>query len=918
MKQEVRNSYIARLSEEISGSLAGNNFERFGYIISDHYFSDYEMINKGTNVDGAPVGHIVDSVSTDASVVTEYSSEKDYFSNLKKIKKDIKHSFNHYKGSLTKLLLLGSSSCRPKMQTLLNKRAARIKKHLNFEIIVWDSRMISEYIIDEMLFDESDIGRLSYYLPYLRQIRNESILNLSLPQKFDKYVSREEIEDPLVERLQSGESIVISGLGGSGKSSLANSIAHKIKYDFEIVIWLDASSVERLEDLGAWDLYRNSHILNLLGIIKSRRCLLILDNLSINSSTEELEGICSNNSVIIATRREVHFSSDYNLPLLDENSARQILENNIGTACPDEIFALLYELIGGYPLVYSLMNANLISGEYEWEDIRLDCDSIHQYSDDKNKLLAERLLGHLGEAYKNELSFIRSCRGKQIDSSFAKSAIRPIGISKLKRSAVLTQASRDLLKIHDIVYEILGHINLDDFDISNEMSDYLTDKREKDWSSFLKVSCRHEELISYLLKENKTEILQYSHIISRNPADVEITCLQNLDEQLDSIRGACNNQSVSIKASLILETIEVLYRVTRDGEGENSWEKAQAFLKTSLSIYDELVSLEFVDASLKAIIKHHKAKALLWINDEESKCQAKIIFSELSSQETHLREAQLQLARILIKENDSDGAKDLIESILDSPNSQDNKASISVYLATFELLSRKQLSTFRSEFNNRFSRTVSELIKESMSYGYDQAYRAFSVFSQNWSFQKPEEFLDLFGSLSLPNARGMKDDYAKRSIANLYLQAGKVYESQCMEKAKPMFFLALEYYDHIGNKNAFDKRRIAEIYCRACEHETSEKNSLALFEENNEDPFVLYWLSKAQFNLDKFPDSLLNIEAAINYLKTDNVQYKSSFLELQSDILKGRGDENYVEILKEAIAVCDDDKYKGMLIDKLP
>ncbi|WP_200284875.1 hypothetical protein, partial [Rhabdochromatium marinum] len=108
MKQEVRNSYIARLSEEISGSLAGTNFERFGYIISDHYFSDYEMINKGTNVDGAPVGYIVDSVSTDASVVTEYSSDKDYFSNLKKIKNDIKHSFNHCKGSLTKLLLFGS------------------------------------------------------------------------------------------------------------------------------------------------------------------------------------------------------------------------------------------------------------------------------------------------------------------------------------------------------------------------------------------------------------------------------------------------------------------------------------------------------------------------------------------------------------------------------------------------------------------------------------------------------------------------------------------------------------------------------------------------------------------------------------------------------------------------------------------
>lgn len=39
---------------------------------------------------------------------------------------------------------------------------------------------------------------------------------------------------------------------------------------------------------------------------------------------------------------------------------------------------------------------------------------------------------------------------------------------------------------------------------------------------------------------------------------------------------------------------------------------------------------------------------------------------------------------------------------------------------------------------------------------------------------------------------------------------------------------------------------------------------------------------KTKFNLDKFPDSWLNIEAAINFLKAENIQYKSSFLELRA------------------------------------
>lgn len=63
MRQELREAYVARIATEMTQILTGNNFERFGYLISDQVYSDYELRHRGTTLAGAPVGHVVDSFS---------------------------------------------------------------------------------------------------------------------------------------------------------------------------------------------------------------------------------------------------------------------------------------------------------------------------------------------------------------------------------------------------------------------------------------------------------------------------------------------------------------------------------------------------------------------------------------------------------------------------------------------------------------------------------------------------------------------------------------------------------------------------------------------------------------------------------------------------------------------------------------
>lgn len=920
MKQVLRDAYIARIVTELGEAIAGSNFERCGYIISDHYFSDYEMMHKGTTVSGSPVGHIVDSVSYDAKVVAEYSTESNYFESVKKIKKDTRHSFEHYAASLMELLLISNRECPPKMQTLLNRRASRIFRLTGKKVVVWDSRKVAEYIVDEMLFDESMTERMSHFLPSLVQIRNESILNLSLPKIDRKYIRREDVENIIGKKVSSGMSVVVTGLGGIGKSSIASAVARNVKDDFDLVIWIDASDLNRLEDLKAFDIHRNSHSVNLSGVLKGRKCLLVLDNLAVSCSSLELEDICDSGSAIIATRKETRFSSDFELPSLSRDVAKSILDFELSVESPSEVFEKVYGLVGGYPLIYGLMNANLMDGDYTWDDIAMDCEAISEYSDDRNKKLAERLLGHLGASLDKELSFLKACGSKQIDASFARYVLKPIGLKKLKQSAVLTHSSQNLLKVHDIVYEVVVESEIKAMYISPLLSDFLSDLTATDWAGFLRVACRHDSLIKKLYDECNNAVFLYAHIIAGNAHNIDSSAIPMPELQLDFLVNNQSDGEFDLKLSLLLESIEVLYRVTKSVpvESDVSTEKARSDLESRLPIYISLLGLENLKDSVRDMVKNHYGKSLLWVKKDETVQAAQVIFTELSLQDLPVREAQLQLARLYLqKGSNGEDAKKIIESILESWSAVENKASISVVLAAFELITRSAMNPYKNELNDRYADTVAGILKEAMAYGYDQAYRAFSVFSQSWSYHRPEQFIEVFQCLPIPTIEQLKDDYAKKSIANLLRETGKVYERYDTSKAKPYFHMALEFYSALERSGLFDQRRIAETLCRAESYLEAQELCNKILGEQSDDPFTNFWLAKSRVGLGNSADALIDIDTALEQLQAKDAHFRSSFLEVKSDILKLVGEPGWIVVLQEAYDLCNDKKYKNDLELKL-
>lgn len=892
----------------MSEVLTGATFERFGYIIAEQVFSDYELNHRGTNLAGSPVGHVVDTFSSCGRVVAEYSTDAGYFTDFRKIENDKIHALEHYPYSLTTLFLLSNRECPPKSQRHVTELVSSTEATDSIELIIWDARKTAEYIVNELLFDEAVTERLAYFLPSIQTIRNESALNLTLPKIEDSYQPRADIESELSHRLLTGHSCVVVGFGGAGKSNLAVAIANSIKDEFDLSLWLDASEIQGLDGLGYYDVYRNGHQVNILGLLKSKKVFLVLDNLLAPVSLRHLEDICSNESVILATRRNVVDESDWSIPLLSSEVAKSILEYNTETPCPKTTFKKVYDTVGGYPLIYGLMNANMRSDDYEWEDIDSDCEAILEYEDDKNQKLAERLLGRLQGSLATQLSFLKACKTKIIDLDFAKASIKPIGIRKLIKSTIVTKSNLGFLKVHDVIFEALTSLDTEQTDLSSLLKYYLENAEAERWSAFLRVSHRHQKLIYSLYRSTGDIIYLYSHLIASVPSVLNKSEIATPSDQFEKINSYFPKIE-RIQISTLIESIESLYLLDK----ETSIDFAKAELEKSLPIFLKLKELVTEKVELLKLVMHHYAKCLLRL-DKESEAETE--FATLNQKYASMYEVKLQLARIYSRSNRGEEAKLLIEEILDAWQTESGP-SISVALASFELVSRSSMRKYKKTLNEKYSDLVALIIKESMAFGYDHSYRAFSLFAGDWAFNHPEKFLDIFGYLPLPPLSLISDDDTKNSVGDLYREAGKIHLRMNDPKVEVYLSLALDFYESVIRRKHFHVRRIAETHCLLGQYEISEKICLELLDNNDKDPFVYFWLSKSLFGMNKFPEALERIDVGINKLRDYPDSFQASFLEVKSDIHRALGLEDYIELLEAGVHKSDSPKYISQLEEKI-
>lgn len=271
----LEDSYRRRIIHELKG-LSGARFERFGDTVIDRICHPTEMLHRGLNVEGAPVKKVIDSTSSDTLIAAQYSSEAGYFAaDAEKPKADyLKVKLRHPSARTIHLLANDNS---PVNVTSFQEWAKTQGALDHIKVETWDARRIADLLIDN-LHDDAFSAVMGDWLPCVNVFRQEYAFSQMLPRLRSEYVHRL-VEGDIAGLVRANLVTVIFGLSGAGKSDLCCAVAWTLKPEFETVVWMDARSITRAENLASASIHRYGASINLLGLLQRQRVLLVLDNL---------------------------------------------------------------------------------------------------------------------------------------------------------------------------------------------------------------------------------------------------------------------------------------------------------------------------------------------------------------------------------------------------------------------------------------------------------------------------------------------------------------------------------------------------------------------------------------------------------------------------------------------------------------
>lgn len=803
MNSDLRNRYIRDLVSDL-GQVSGLRFEAMASILFTELI-EKNALNRGLNLDGAPVGNIVDSMNATGSRVAQYSSMADFFSvPYNKIFADIRESRNKH-SSLKELYLFSSRECGPKANTILTRIKSRIDRWLKLKVEIYDARQIAEFIVDRLLMNDRVVNLLKSYFPNLERIAEQSAMSNQLPPISSSYLGRHTEERNLIEELASESVVSITGIAGIGKTEFACAVAHKIGARYELLIWVQADEVTNIEQLHAFDVRRNGYRQNLVGLLRSHRTLLILDNLLASLDQGRLASECRPGSNIIITTQVKPKINAFDLPMLSREAAELLLCSGVSTSCPPAILQRVWETVGGHPLVLRIMNGHLRHDAYSWKDIESDCTAVGEQEDDRRQRIADRILMRHASVIGRECSFIAWCATPLIDRDLLRFAIQPMGIQKLNDRCLLVRAQSDVVRVHDIVYQsILANRAIWTHQyVSPEatIARYIGNVIPAKGLPLFRVIHRHLRLIEATLRGGSSaDAIVYAYLLTHEPSDIDPTLVPDPRSTAENL-SALSPEALQIRLILILEIIEALFRWRRHN---SSSEQAKLELSDRMSIYDSLLEEKKLSPAQHQYIRHHRAKSILKLQGEAA---ALAEFEEIADAKPVPAQTRLQLARLYSEQPEK--AWTQLRSLFEDELAQPGAVTTSILLEAIATLMRKQMAPYVKEATEKYGDLIVQSIKSSACSGFDQPLRSYAAIGRNWWIHAPERFLDIYRALeTLDEADGEDDAFA---VAEIHKNAGKLFSKDKQESAaNEAFITASEWYSRVSVKTPYQIRCAAE------------------------------------------------------------------------------------------------------------
>lgn len=673
-------------------------------------------------------------------------------------------------------------------------------------------------------------------------------------------------------------------MGGLGKSDAAAAFAAKHGDEYDLAIWLETGEVRRQEDLQALSLVRGCEPRNVAALLRTRACLLVIDDADPTLAIDALANLCGPRSRIILTQRKVSAGS-YQLPLLSRTEAEAILSQT-GEHCPSEIAEVIWSTIGGHPLTLALMSAAVREGA-SWAEIATDCQAAGEI-EDRGQLLADRLLGRLRHTLERELSVFAWAEQPSCGQDFLDEVIKPLGIRKLREHGLTSADRSGVVRLHDVVFAALNTANWCSsarrLELDAALEAYLIEAAEEPglrfWTTARILRHKLERLVA---AGARNPAFRYALLSVWDPGELRSELVG--DPLADAALASTSPAPLAVIA--VIEAVEQLFLHDKL-QGDAA---AAAGLRARLAVFDILAGLTRLSDQEVAQIQHHKAKALKRLGEIPAAAE---LFEAVLCGRAPMDEARLQLIDIYRADpTNIDRAIDLVDEILGRVASGQN-VTYSVFLGVVERLPWGS-GTWRAALIRRHAAAIERTIVEAANVGVLQAFVAFSAIGRYLSKEEPSLFQRIFQQLPEPTAESVQTDSDRFAWAEIFFEASRLPDAN----AGRLRATALELYTAEVRPQRFHLQRRAELLIdmgRAAEAEALLRTRDDL--ESSE--WIQRLMARARLAQGDPGEALVWIDKALERLRATH--FLSEFLELRFDIRAALGDSGATEDLLSARA----------------
>lgn len=728
-----------------------------------------------------------------------------------------------------------------------------------------------------------------------------------LPPLPSDFVTRED-EAPILDLVNRNKVSIIHGVSGIGKSKIALGIAHKLKDEFDSVLWVNLGENRDLnfKSVKVGDFDKNLNLANLCATYKT---LVILDNFSGNVSDVEIEfeKISRAESRVLITSQERSARKEicFHLSEMNIEESKKFINRNIDidSKYVDEIV----DHIGGHPLCLELVCQIIREEEYSSSELDNFLLEISQIPEEvvrgKSQTISDLVIGKYSEKFHREFSLISLIDSEQISNFIFNKILGMKAIRNLEKLSLIVRSGINHSSIHSIVLLSVNNLfnrSHEREQLKNEICEVLLVENEFKKSGYYNFCVMHNKLLNELYKQDLSDRSRKALLYAIIQTTDNLVFKSDLIDEVEKFDLSHNNMEDLL---LLIEKLELrLISVDRkQNEDEYQFEAEHAIKKL-----DEINLNLTYESNIKLLVEHHIAKIYFWKGDVAT---AKRLFTDLLCKFPNSEQCMLQLARIYDNEKSYDEVEKYVETVLSNTNPEQ---SYSVVLSFYDLISNSQYKSCREKYiQNRVEDFVSD-ISATLRSSFDHPYRVLSSLSSYLGYNLPEAFVSLCSNLPAPD-NVAENQKLMMAYADIQMALYRLYKySQCQDREQKLneaSKLAEQYYIECQPANDFDNLKVAKFFI---ELEQYERAGYYLSKIEKKDPFYYQNAAKQLRGVGDDKEAIIAIDEAISGAQRGDCKtwFLPSFLNDKAEILYRSDTDKALELLAEAIEKQNNPKTK--------